>query len=160
MTGSCAGRRSKLSLLSDADKARFLAVLRAGSPQSVACRMISVSYETLRNWRARAAAAPPQEPYASFIKEVERVEALCHVEMVVRLNAIARGVRLDGSRMPSDQRPDWRAIAWWLMRRFPKQWGDYRRVELRMAAGESDERLSPREAAESVRIALRGVEAE
>jgi len=148
------GRPDKLTMLSAEERARFLAVLRLGCPQTVACRLIGISYETLRLWRTRAESAPDAEPYASFIGEVEQAEAQCCCEAVVILNAVARGERLAHALPRYELRPDWRAIAWWLERRFPKKWGPTRRVEIDPEHASTTGEFNSKDAGARVRAAF------
>jgi len=116
-------------------KAALLSYVRAGAPLEVACRVIGITPQTLRNWRARAAAEPPEEPYASFIEELEQVEALTECEAVKAIYRIGCGMlagatdRHGNALCTYEQPPDWRAFAWWLARRFPKRWGHLVTIE-------------------------------
>jgi len=115
--------RSKLSRLSPEDKAKLCALLRIGTPQKWACRAIGLTYDTLTNYRKRAARG--EEPYRSFIRDVEQAQAGYVIERLRVLNADAIGTPLTCGR----ERGDNRALKWLLDRLFPKDFG-WRRMRL------------------------------
>ena len=117
------GRPSKLAMVSATEKAAFLALLRAGSPQSWACRHIRLSYQTLTNYRERAAAG--EEPYAEFIREVEQAQAQFVVERLRVLDADATGAPLLGGRERGNG-----DIKWILERLHPKDFALTTRAEV------------------------------
>lgn len=129
---------SKLEHLSEADKQKLFQYVRAGNFLEVACAAIGITSRTLRNWRQHAASDPPIEPYASFIEQLEQVEALGEVEDIATVAQSGRGRRFPkmekGKKkadLPPDWEtpPDWKASAWLRSRRSPKRWGDAIRNE-------------------------------
>jgi len=118
------GRVSKLHGLQSADRQRFLALLSQGVPQTWACKAIGISYESLRNWRARAEL--DEEPFADFIKDVEQAQARFVGSHLLILNALAMGWPLPDRRREAC---DAELLKWQLERLFPRDFGRQRRFE-------------------------------
>lgn len=126
-------RRSKLEDFTDKEKATLLNSLRAGNFRVTACAAVGICSRTLANWEDRAAA--DEEPFAEFIAEVERVEALAEVETANVIAMCARGEvpkDKDGNVIPDDERPfrDWKAAAFILERRGARRWAPMQKTEI------------------------------
>ena len=126
-------RRSLLEQFTDREKATLLNYLRAGSFRVTACAAVGISSDTLRNWEKRGHAG--EEPFAEFMAEVERVEALAEVETVNVIAMCARGEvpkDKDGNVIPEEQRPfkDWKAAAFILERRGAQRWAPITKNEI------------------------------
>ena len=117
------GRPSRLSELSDDDKARLLDLLRRGAPKTWACRAIGVCGETLENYRRRAKKG--EEPFRSFVRDVDQAQAVFVNRLLRVLDADAVGAPLTEDR----ERGNSASIKWLLERLFPKDFGRLRRVE-------------------------------
>lgn len=121
--------------MSEERKKTLLEYIRAGADLEEACRAIGITSRTLRNWRTHAAEDPPREPYASFIDQIEQVEAQYAIEATALINQVGRGRALgakDGKGKPLppyELPPDWKALAWGLGKRFPKRWGEMQKIE-------------------------------
>jgi hypothetical protein len=92
---------------------RLLKALRAGNYLSTAARFAGIHPATLHRWLERgdpAGTRPTDLPYRQFAEQVERAIAEAEVRDVTLISKAAE--------------TDWRAAAWRLARRYPKQWGD------------------------------------
>ena len=86
---------------------RFFELIRGGASREAACNACGFTSGALRMWMRAAKAGDAR--YTEFADELRRVEA--HVE------ADTVGIiRSHGDK-------DWRALAWWIERRFPASWG-------------------------------------
>lgn len=89
---------------------RLVASLKSGQQRKAACAAAGIHPRTLRDWMARADAG--DESLAALALDVGKAEADCESRAVA-------SIQVQG-------REDWRALAWYLERRFPLQWGDVR----------------------------------
>ena len=140
------GRRSKLEEFSEREKATLLKLLRLGNFRVTACAAVGITEDTLRNWQERARAG--EEPFADFVDEVERAEALAEIDTVNVIAMCARGEvpkNKDGKVIPEDKRPfkDWRAAAFILERRGARRWAPTQRNEVTGKEGETLVRSTP-----------------
>lgn len=117
------GRPSKLSMLNVEAKAQLLALLRTGMPQSWACRALGLTYDTL--WRYRRRAAAGEEPYATFILDVDQARAGYVIERLRALDADGIGAPVGVDRGRGDNR----SLMWLLERLFPQDFRLQRRTE-------------------------------
>jgi len=104
------------------DKLKFLQLLRNGSPQSWACKAIGLTYQTLENYRDRAAAH--EEPFFSFIREVNMAQAGYVNERLRVLDADAIGAPLTNGRERGNG-----DIKWILERLHPKDFAPTQKNE-------------------------------
>src|SRR5207248_765075 len=116
------GQPPKLAGMTEDDKTRFLALLRAGSPQNWACKAIGFSVDTLTNYRERAANS--EEPYVEFIREVDRAQAGYVIERLRVLDADAIGAPTGEKRERGNG-----DIKWVLERLFPKDFAPLQKNE-------------------------------
>ena len=86
--------------------------LSHGAPLHEAARAAGVGKATLHRWQARGR-RETAGPYREFRDRVREVSALVHMHAVASIRASK----------------SWRAHAWWLERRYPREWGR-RRLEL------------------------------
>lgn len=121
--GKPVGRPPKLAGMTEEDKTRFLTLLRAGSPQNWACKAIGFTYETLENYRTRA--ADGEEPYVEFIREVDRAQAGYVIERLRVLDADAIGAPTGEKRERGNG-----DIKWVLERLFPKDFAPISKQEV------------------------------
>jgi len=143
------GRPSKLSMLSDADRATFMERLRNGCPQAWACRSIRMSTATLANYRARAAQG--DEPYLQFVLDMEQASAAYVCERLRIIDSAGIGVSTGKRR----GRGDYRAIAWLLERLFPRDFALTATAEVAIKDGTHlVDGPTPRDAAAIVRAAF------
>jgi transposase-like protein len=89
---------------------RLVASLRSGQQRNAACGAAGIAKTTLRDWLRQAEAG--NEMFIPLALEVAKAEAECEARAVA-------SIQVQG-------REDWRALAWYLERRFPLQWGDVR----------------------------------
>jgi len=89
---------------------RIVQLLKAGQHRSTACQAVGVADRTLRTWLARADEG--DERWVDFARRVREAEAECESRAII-------AIQLKG-------KDDWRAMAWWLERRFPLRWGETR----------------------------------
>jgi hypothetical protein len=95
---------------------RLVSLLRAGQNRESACAAVGIGTATLRRWLAGAEQGD---------KRLLRFARLVHeAESDAETRAVAQ-VQLHG-------KSDWRALAWWLERRYPKKWGDHKVVTMRV----------------------------
>ncbi len=95
---------------------RLVALLRAGQNREAACAAVGIGSATLRRWIA--AAEGGDKRLVRFAEKIHEAESEAETRAVAQ-------VQLHG-------KTDWRALAWWLERRFPKKWGDHRVVTMRV----------------------------
>ena len=122
-------RKSKLKLMSEEDKAAMIRALRAGTPAKYACQAVGISWKTLSNWRERAEEG--EEPYASFISEVERAEGQWVVETMTILDVDGKG--LPPGKMGDGQqreRSRERILTWKLEKLHPKDFAPLQKTEV------------------------------
>lgn len=82
--------------------------VRDGNLPEVSARVSGISSSTFYSWMDRGRKGVL--PYSEFSETIERACAEAHVMAVDSLLKIGR-------------EKDWRALAWWLERRFPEHWG-------------------------------------
>lgn len=92
---------------------RLVQLLRDGNWREHACAAVGIDARTLRTWLARETEG---EPFASFALAIREAEAAAETDAVSALRSLG-----------SD---DWRALAWWLERRFPGRWGESLKVQV------------------------------
>ncbi len=95
---------------------RLVSLLRAGQNRESACAAVGIGTATLRRWLAAAESGDTR--LARFARVIHEAESEAETRAVAQ-------VQLHG-------KADWRALAWWLERRFPKKWGDHRVVTMRV----------------------------
>jgi len=101
-------------LLLTAERAtRAIDLVREGHTRTAIARAIGVGESTLRNWLERGEREPDREPWGSFARDFRGNEGLAEVDIG---DAILGAAHSDGRR-------DWKALAWWLERRYPKRYG-------------------------------------
>lgn len=100
------GRPSKLD---DLVEQRVLNAVKAGLTWALAAQAAGVSPASLRDWKARG--RDGEEPYAAFLARIKQAEGERAETVVTKLLAAA------------DDPKHWTAGAWWLERRFPRQFG-------------------------------------
>ncbi len=114
---------TKLSLMTAADKERFLTLLRQGMPQNWACRSIRFSYRTLADYRDRAEKG--EEPFATFIADVEQAQSEYVLPMIQALGTDAMGLPTGPKRERGNG-----DIKWILERFFPKDFAPIQKSEI------------------------------
>lgn len=114
---------TKLSLMTAADKARFLELLKKGIPQKWACKAIRFSYRTLEDYRDRAEKG--EEPFLSFVTDVEQAQAEYLIPRIQVLDADALGAPLTGGRERGNG-----DVKWILERLFPKDFAPLQKSEI------------------------------
>lgn len=110
------------AFMRDEVRGRILAYIQAGTSWAVAARAVGITKQTFYEWAKRAREG--DEPYVSFIAEVEEYEAICEAQLVATIAIAAR-------RDPN--------VAFKLLRtRFPERWNE-NRVEVTQDVVELDE---------------------
>lgn len=89
-------------------EAIYLAEIERGASRTAAAAAAGVTDRAVRNWLTRGEAG--DERWAEFARKVRKAEGAIEAEAVAMLRA-------HGEK-------DWRALAWWLERRFPLQWAE------------------------------------
>jgi Xaa-Pro aminopeptidase len=105
--------------------------LEAGNYDEVAAQAAGVSKASFYNWLKRGEAelervesAPnarmrqSERPFVDFLDAVTRARAQAEPEMVARIKELGQ--------------QDWRALAWFLERRFSGRWANRQRIELEL----------------------------
>ena len=82
-------------------------MVRAGNYLKVACAAAGISADSLSRWRKKGAAG--EEPFATFLLELQQAELDCESALVKKWHDAAPD--------------DWRAARDLLARRFPDRWG-------------------------------------
>lgn len=106
------------SVFTPALAARLVAALKAGQHRKAACAAAGIGASTLQRWLTQGAAG--EEPYAALTLQINEVEAECEARAVL-------SIQIQG-------REDWRALAWYLERRFPLSWGDTKGAQAKLDA--------------------------
>jgi hypothetical protein len=125
------GRDTKWS---DERQAQILADLAAGTSRKCAAERAGVTERTLYRWLARGKGPDRAEPFVSFLSAVKKAERDGEHLAVRSLLSIGRGGQVlrrtvrthkDGSESVTEHfaRGEWTALAWWLERKFPVEWG-------------------------------------
>lgn len=108
------GRRSKL--LDKSRMNRLYDALIAGNTILNACAMAGISEPTFFRWRREAKFAPAGHQLREFQQSLKRAMAIAeHRNVVLIQKAVSE---------------HWQAAAWWLERRYPKDWGRKGRMSL------------------------------
>lgn len=101
----------------------MLDAIRAGASRTTAAEAAGIGRATLLEWLARGEGRDPDreqtDELATFAVEVRAAESELETSMIAHIRAASEG-----------DRPDWRAAAWLLERRFPDRWGRSTRVEV------------------------------
>ena len=96
------------SKLTPEREAKLVQLLKAGQNRQAACAAVGLCDRTLRNWIAKG--EDGDERWFAFAKRIREAESECETRAVVQ-------IQIAGKK-------DWRALAWWLERRFPLRWSD------------------------------------
>lgn len=99
------GRPSKLTA---ATKQKLTRAIALGATYELACQSAGIAYQTFRQWMLKGEAAQTGE-YRDFVEAVRASEG--------------RGAVLKLGKIDRAALDDWRAAAWILERRYPKQFG-------------------------------------
>lgn len=97
---------------------RIVQLLKAGQHRSTVCHAVGIGERTLRTWLARADEG--DERWTEFARRVREAEAECETRAIVAIQVKGKD--------------DWRAMAWWLERRFPLRWGETRGAQAKLDA--------------------------
>jgi len=120
-------------------------LLRQGTPMTFACRAVRMTAQTIANYKERAESG--QEPYASFILDVEQAQAEYVIGRLRVLDADAIGAPTGDKR----ERGDGRSLTWILERLHPRDFAPMTRTEI---TGKDGERLMLREPTPEAAAAL------
>ena len=107
------GRTSKL--LDKSRMNRLYDALIAGNTILTACAMAGISEPTYYRWLREAKIAPEGHQLREFRQSLKRAMAIAEHRNVVFIQKAAS--------------EHWQAAAWWLERRYPKDWGRIKRVK-------------------------------
>lgn len=113
------GKGGRPTKLTPEVQERICDALRKGCTRRAAAAYAGISEDTLYNWIARGegrAKSPPREEFTRFSEAVKRAESEAekrYTEIIYRA---------------ADE--TWQAAAWWLERRYPKEWGRRERHEV------------------------------
>ena len=107
------GRPSKLT---EEIEEKLLQAIRIGTAYELACNYAEISYVTFRNWIKRGERAKSGE-YREFLKKVRLAEGKAVVGWLAKIEKALN----DG---------DWKAAAWKLSRRYPKNYGKRSTIEV------------------------------
>lgn len=140
-------------------RARFLEAIGKGVDYKGACAYAGVSYSAwfeLRKWtESGRRASPLRDDLRQFLQQVQLVEGSLLATSIDGIVAAGTGQTIVRKRETVRQLPDpnrpgelieertteteydtgqWRALAWWAERRYPKQWGRRDRSTVNMEA--------------------------
>lgn len=109
--GNRIGRPSKLT---PKIKEKLLSLIKIGTPLEAACKCCGLDYTTVREWVSRGKDEHPTRPcspeYADFATAFEKAKGECEAILVGRISTASQ--------------KDWRAAAFMLRCRNPKDWND------------------------------------
>lgn len=130
MTKKPQGRFSKLT---PDVQSKITSSLAAGNYFDVSCEYAGIAVSTGHNWLARGRKELlrregknvkegskewlDEQPFVDFLEAVSRASASVQVKAVALIQRFGEGDKDKGIE------PDWRAMAWFLEHRYPKQWG-------------------------------------
>lgn len=114
----------------------LLDAITAGLTYTHACQTVGIDYDTLNNWRKQGAALdkPDEEGFFEFFVALTRAETNASLSMMGTVRKVAQGYKGTVTRKYDNEGnlisvteehvpADWRAAAWWLERRYPKEYG-------------------------------------
>lgn len=153
------GKRGRKTRLTDAIQQVIVSAIKAGNYLTAAAEFAGVAADTVHEWIRRGEGRdkrPASKKYAEFAAAIKEAEAWGAVSALKRIQDAARGKvtrtlpngkveiidyeeetvtrkLLDGTTetrvTKRPVRPIWQADAWWLERRFPKEWGRHDRID-------------------------------
>ena len=112
-----AGRPTKLT---PEVQAKVCQALAGGNTRSASAYYAGIRVSALKNWMVWGLKG--REPYRTFVAAVRKAEADCEARNVAVIQQAARGT--------ADEKPDWKAAAWWLERRKRRQYGQNIKAEV------------------------------
>lgn len=95
---------------------RLIELVRQGSFREAACHAVGIGSQSLRNWLAKADQG--DERYVEFARRLREAEAHVENECVFTIKSLGAD--------------DWRALAWYLEKRFPNRFGDVRVAKVQL----------------------------
>jgi hypothetical protein len=112
------------------------AAVKADIPYKRACEMIGVPFRSFRYWMEEGKTAPYRSPYSCFRRYIRRIEARKEAELLGIIDKVAKGdykVRETEiaftpkgrlfKRKTKIMRPEWKAAAWRLERKYRDEYG-------------------------------------
>jgi hypothetical protein len=120
------------TLLDDKVKEKLLGLIQSGHYIKAACAMAGISYSTYHKWRIRGRQGEGIA-YVEFNEELSRAEGLARIALV--------------EQWKKHFKRDWRAIAAYMERRWPEEFGRRPRVDFepmepaRLVSMQNDEKL-------------------
>ena len=113
------------------------AAIRTGLPYKRACEICGVKYANFKYWMERGKTDPDHSAYTCFRRYVKRIEARREADLLEVINKVAIGnykVRETEISFHPDKgqtfkrktkviRPDWKAAAWYLERKYRDEYG-------------------------------------
>lgn len=114
-------------------KDKICAIIAVGAGKTTACAEVGISRQTLDVWLERGEKADEDDPvflefYTAFTKAKER-------DKLTYLNSINKAAK----------KGDWRAAAWGLEKRYPKEFGARMEIEATVRTEPDLSQLSPEE---------------
>lgn len=100
---------ARTTILNDTIASAIVEAAEQGATLKASAQAAGVTYESLRDWRNRGKRGEG-EPFASFAARLEK--AIGHAQL--KMIRVVQTAALGGT---------WQAAAWWLERRYHKQWG-------------------------------------
>lgn len=122
------------SLTPDVQTAIVKAII-VGNYRETAAAAAGIHRTTLRNWEARGETG--EEPYASFMIELQAAEAKAEMKALSRIRRAKPAIPGEGGR-GADL---WQKDAWMMERRWPKRWGGRVRATVTEELGALIDRL-------------------
>lgn len=130
-------------------------LLRMGAYLETAAPAVGITSRTLRAWLQRGAAAadpptPADAPYLHFRRSIEEAHAQAEHHMLAAIARAANGespkpvLNPDGTAvmdangkvvMTPGHKPDWRAAAFLMERKFQARWAEVRKIDVRVQQG-------------------------
>jgi hypothetical protein len=99
------------SKLNDILQKNLVDAVRAGNFYSTACRAYGVGESTFHRWMS-----DPAPRYRAFQDAITRAAAAAEAEAIGQIRLASR--------------KDWRAAAWFLEKKYPKEWGNQIKAEI------------------------------
>lgn len=142
-------RRTKLT---KETQARICDLIESGNTVAVAAQAAGITEQTFYNWKRRGEAAEERQRVGEKLTATER-SYLSFFEAIKRAEAVSHAAAVAQIRKAGDKQ--WQALAWWLERKFPEQWG--RRDTTKIEATVRQKEVKPEELSdEELALLLQG----
>jgi transposase len=107
------GRKSKLT---EATQQELYNTIAAGNTHETACALAGIATSTFYDWLSKGEKAKSGK-MRDFYELMKKGEALAEAKRIEIIRKAGEGKGV------FEEKPDWKAAAWYLERRYPEKWG-------------------------------------